>query len=58
MSGLLEGKRETLLRLLVRAGVDVADESHSHIAACGDVTALGRWCENVLGAKNIDEVLQ
>ena len=57
-SGLLEGKRETLLRLLARAGVDVTDESNSHIAACSDVTTLDRWCENVIGAKHIDEVLK
>ena len=56
-SGLLEGKRETLARLLVRAGVDVTEGARARIAACGDAATLDRWCENVLGAKSVDDVL-
>jgi hypothetical protein len=56
-TGLVEGKRDTLLRLLVRAGVSLTEEARVRIAACQDATTLDRWSENVLGAKTIDGVL-
>jgi predicted transposase/invertase (TIGR01784 family) len=56
-SGLLEGKRDTLLRLLSRARIALSDEGRARIAACEDATTLDRWCENILGAKTIDEVI-
>ena len=56
-TGVLEGKRDTLRRLLVRAGIAVPEAVEARIAACEDATALDRWCENVLGAKTIDEVI-
>lgn len=56
-SGLLEGKRDTLLRLLDRAGLPLSDEYHARIAACEDAATFDRWCGNVLDAKTMDDVL-
>jgi len=56
-SGLVQGKRDTLHRLLARARISLSDEDRVRIAACDDAMTLDRWCENVLGAKMIDEVL-
>lgn len=52
-----EGKRDTLLRLLARAGISVSDDNRARIERCSDAATLDRWSENVLGAKTIDEVL-
>ncbi len=51
------GKRGTLLRLLERRGIELSDDDRARIAACGDIHTLDRWCENVLDAKTIREVL-
>jgi len=56
-SGLVAGKRTTLLRLLARAGLLLTEADHTRIAACDDPTTLDRWCENVLGATTAAEVL-
>ncbi len=56
-SGLVQGKRDTLLRLLARARLSLRDEDRVRIATCDDAMTLDRWCENVLGARTIDEVL-
>lgn len=55
--GIAEGKRGTLYRLLTRAGIAFSDDDRGRLEACADVAALDRWCENVLGAKTIGEVL-
>ena len=51
------GKRGTLLRLLLRRGIELSDEDRATIAACVDIPTLDRWCENVLDATSIREVL-
>jgi hypothetical protein len=56
-SGLVQGKRDTLLRLLARARLTLRDEDRARIAVCEDAATLDRWCENVLGAKAVEEVL-
>jgi predicted transposase/invertase (TIGR01784 family) len=55
--GEASGKRGTLLRLLERRGIELSERDRATIAACGDVPTLDRWCENVLDAKTIREVL-
>ncbi len=55
--GRAEGKRGTLLRLLERRGIELSEGDRATIAACGDVPTLDRWCENVLDAKTIRDVL-
>ena len=56
-SGLADGKRDTLLRLLKRAGIEPTDADLARIRACNDVAILDRWTENIIGAKHIADVL-
>ena len=55
--GRLEGKRDTLLRLLARAGIVLTEDESARIQACTDVATLDRWIDNVFGAKTATEVL-
>ncbi|MGK4008763.1 hypothetical protein WMF31_39510 [Sorangium sp. So ce1036] len=55
--GELKGKRDTLLRLLARAGIGLAEDESARIQACTGISTLDRWIENVLGAKTATEVL-
>ncbi|WP_437545681.1 hypothetical protein WME97_40170 [Sorangium sp. So ce367] len=57
LKGMREGKRDTLLRLLARAGIVLAEDESARIQACTDVATLDRWIDNVLGAKTATEVL-
>jgi hypothetical protein len=52
----LEVLRDVLLRFVARAGISLTDEDRSRIQACTDATTLGRWLENVLGAKTAADV--
>ena len=56
-SGLVDGKRDTLLRLLERAGIELTESDRARIQGCTDPAILDQWVENVLGAKNITDVL-
>jgi hypothetical protein len=55
--GKVEAKRETLLRLLGRAGLVLTETERARIEACVDAEALDRWIDNVFGAKTAAEVL-
>jgi hypothetical protein len=55
--GKLEGKRETLFRLLARAGITFTEDDRARIQACMDPAILDRWVDNVLGAKTVADVL-
>ncbi|WP_437949677.1 hypothetical protein WME98_01720 [Sorangium sp. So ce296] len=55
--GELKGKRDTLLRLLARAGIVLSENESARIQACTDIAILDRWIDNVLGAKTAAEVL-
>ncbi|WP_437321628.1 hypothetical protein [Sorangium sp. So ce385] len=55
--GKLEGKRDTPLRLLARAGIGLTENESARIQACTDIATLDRWIDNVLGAKTAAEVL-
>ncbi|XXX79865.1 hypothetical protein WMF30_13930 [Sorangium sp. So ce134] len=55
--GKLEGKKDTLLRLLARAEMVLTDNESARIQACTDVATLDRWIDNILGAKTAAEVL-
>ena len=57
LEGKLEAKHESLLRLLVRAGIALTDDERARIEACMDAETLDRWIDNVLGAKTSVEVL-
>ena len=56
-SGLVEGKRDTLLRLLARAGIALSEGERARIRACTDASTLDRWIDNVLGAKSASDVI-
>ncbi|WP_437751523.1 Rpn family recombination-promoting nuclease/putative transposase [Sorangium sp. So ce1389] len=56
-SGLVEGKRDTLLRLLARAGIALSEGERARIRACADASTLDRWIDNVLGAKSASDVI-
>lgn len=55
-AGILDGKRETLLKLLKRAGVIVNDGDVARTQTCNDSAILDGWLDNVIGAKSIAEV--
>jgi hypothetical protein len=57
LDGIREGKRDTLLRLLARAGIALTDDERARIQACTEVATLDRWVDNVLGAKTAADVL-
>jgi len=56
-AGLAEGKRDTLLRLLKRAGLELTEADLARIRACDDLSLLDTWTENILGAKRVADVL-
>jgi len=55
--GELEARRDTLLRLLARAGIALTEEDTRRIRACTDVVTLDRWIDSVFGAKSAADVL-
>jgi hypothetical protein len=55
--GKLDDKRETLLRLLTRAGIALTEDERGRIQGCADPAVLDRWVDNVLGAKTAADVL-
>ncbi len=57
LDGLREARRETLLRLLVRAGIAVTDAERARIEGCSDAATLDRWIDNVIGARTAADVL-
>jgi hypothetical protein len=57
IKGEIKGKRDTLLRLLSRASITLAESDRSRIQACSEAAILDRWIDNVLGAKTAAEVL-
>ena len=57
VKGRLEAKRETLLRLFVRAGIALTDAERARIDACMDAETLDGWIDHVFGAKTAAEVL-
>jgi PD-(D/E)XK nuclease family transposase len=57
VKGRLEAKRETLLRLFVRAGIALTDAERARIDACMDTETLDGWIDHVFGAKTAAEVL-
>ncbi len=55
--GELKARRDTLLRLLGRAGIAITEDDRARIQACMDTATLDRWVDNVLGAKTAADVL-
>jgi hypothetical protein len=57
LEGKLEATHETLVRLLVRAGIAFTNDERARIEACLDATTLDRWVDNVFGAKTAADAL-
>jgi hypothetical protein len=53
----LEGTRDVLLRLVARAGIALSEDEVARVHACNDLAILGRWVDNILGAKTAADVL-
>ncbi len=52
-----KARRDTLLRLLVRAGIALTDDDRARIQACADTAILDGSINNVFGAKTAADVL-
>jgi hypothetical protein len=57
LKGMLEARRETLLRLLGPAGIALTDAERARIDACMEAETLDGWIDHVFGAKTAAEVL-
>ena len=57
LAGQLEARRDTLLRLLARAGIALTEDDGRRIQACTDTVVLDRWIDNVFGATSVAGVL-
>jgi hypothetical protein len=57
IEGKIEAKRETLLRLLARAGIALTDAERARVAACTSGEVLDGWIDRVFGAKTAADVL-
>lgn len=55
--GELQAKRDTLLRLVARAGIALTETERARIQGCTDSATLDHWVDNVLGAKTATDVL-
>ncbi|WP_437529452.1 hypothetical protein WME79_47760 [Sorangium sp. So ce726] len=57
LEGILEAKRDALLRLVARAGIALTADHRERIQACKDPATLDRWVDNALEAKDASDVL-
>lgn len=58
LEGKLEDRRDVLLRLALRAGIPLTDAERARIEGCTDIDTLGRWLDNLIGAKTAADVLR
>jgi predicted transposase/invertase (TIGR01784 family) len=56
-SGVADGKRAVLLRLIARRGLTLTEEERTRIMACTDEETLDRWFDNTLVASSAAEAL-
>ena len=54
--GEINARRNTLLRLLARAGIVLTNHDRARIQTCADTAILDQWIDNILGAKNAADV--
>ncbi|MFO0757039.1 MAG: Rpn family recombination-promoting nuclease/putative transposase [Byssovorax sp.] len=55
--GEVKARRDTLLRLLTRAGISITEVDRDRIQACTDTVTFDRWIDNILDAKSAADVL-
>ena len=58
LKGEIKASRNTLLRLLERAGIALTGDERARIQACTDTATLDRWIDGVFGAKSAADVLR
>ena len=56
LEGELKARRDTLLRLLVRAGISLTADESARIGACVDPQTLDQWFDRALTAKTSTDV--
>jgi predicted transposase/invertase (TIGR01784 family) len=54
--GEINARRNTLLRLLARAGIALTDEDRARIQECADTAILDQWIDSTFGAKTAADV--
>jgi hypothetical protein len=54
--GEVKGKRDSLLRLLARAGITLSEAQRTIIETCTDPKKLDQWFDRAIGAKTADDV--
>jgi predicted transposase/invertase (TIGR01784 family) len=57
-AGIAEGKRDALLRLLMRRGLSPTEDERRRVAACADPATLDRWFDAALTASSVADVLR
>jgi len=57
IEGEITARRDTLERLLMRAGIVLTEDDLDRIHACEDTAILDRWIDNVFGARTAADVL-
>jgi predicted transposase/invertase (TIGR01784 family) len=57
IKGEINARRNTLLRLLTRAGIALTDDDRARVQACADTATLDRWIDDIVGAKTVADVL-
>ncbi len=55
--GKVEGKAESLLKILAARGLAVSEEQKTTIMTCSDLPTLDRWIEQVIKAESTDQAL-
>lgn len=56
-SGVVEGKRDALMRLISRRGITLTEDDRARVVACTEEATLDRWFDNALVAKTAAETL-
>jgi hypothetical protein len=56
VQGVLLGKRDSLLRVLVHAGLSLTQAEQERIATYTDLATIDRWFDNALAAKTVSDV--
>jgi hypothetical protein len=55
--GQCEAKRQMLLKLFKRVGLEATDKELEQIAACGDPAKLDQWLDEAFAAKTVADIL-
>ncbi len=56
LKGELKARRDTLVRLVSRAGLSLGDDERARVQGCMDLALLDKWIDGVFGAKTTAEI--